>query len=276
MCYFYLLINQLDHQAKQLLNLSHHIPDPIVNKSPVCMNKDHVPIRSDQYKYIYVRMYIFIHIHRVTYIHMYRAINFIQNILEKIVQEVQRRYIHTYICILVHYTCVLTGFGKIRHLHTKKHLEIHNLFIQSEKACSFLEVYSYLQLNGYPLYSAQLAAFPAILDRFLSTPQALIYRIFGWRVAGNHEVGVTEKLSNFQGEMVQIKGLLHMSQYYIDKFMAYIIKKLGDDFQQGGCMYKPTSGFHQWSSEYLWMSDRPQKQASENADHVVKSLAVML
>ena len=39
----------------------------------------------------------------------------------------------------------------------------------------------------------------------------------------------------------------------------------GDDFQQGGCLYKPTSGI-QWTPEHLWTSDRPQKQASEKAD----------
>ena len=38
----------------------------------------------------------------------------------------------------------------------------------------------------------------------------------------------------------------------------------GGDFQQGGCLYKPTSGTQ--TPEHLWMSDRPQKQASEKAD----------
>ena len=51
----------------------------------------------------------------------------------------------------------------------------------------------------------------------------------------------------------------------IDKSMAYITNKSGGDFQQGGCLYKPTSGT-QWTPEHLWMSDRPQKQASEKAD----------
>ena len=35
--------------------------------------------------------------------------------------------------------------------------------------------------------------------------------------------------------------------------------------QQGGCLYKPTSGI-QWTLEHSWMSDRPQKQASAKAD----------
>ena len=51
----------------------------------------------------------------------------------------------------------------------------------------------------------------------------------------------------------------------IDKSMAYIMNMLGGDFKQGGCLYKLTSGM-QWTPEHLWMSDRPQKQASEKAD----------
>ena len=39
----------------------------------------------------------------------------------------------------------------------------------------------------------------------------------------------------------------------------------GGDFQQGGFMYKPTSGI-QWTPKHQWTSDRPQKQASEKAD----------
>ena len=51
----------------------------------------------------------------------------------------------------------------------------------------------------------------------------------------------------------------------IDKSMAYIINKSGGDSQQGGCLYKPTSGI-QCTPEHLWTSDKPQKQASEKAD----------
>ena len=39
----------------------------------------------------------------------------------------------------------------------------------------------------------------------------------------------------------------------------------GGDFQQGGCLYKPTTGT-QWTPEHSWTSDRAQKQASEKAD----------
>ena len=39
----------------------------------------------------------------------------------------------------------------------------------------------------------------------------------------------------------------------------------GGDFQQGGCLCKPTSGI-QWTPEHLCTSDRSQKQASKNAD----------
>ena len=51
----------------------------------------------------------------------------------------------------------------------------------------------------------------------------------------------------------------------IAKSMAYIINQSYGDFQQGGCLYKPTSGI-QWRPKHLWMSDRPQKQASAKAD----------
>ena len=47
--------------------------------------------------------------------------------------------------------------------------------------------------------------------------------------------------------------------------MAYIINQSCGDFQQGGCLYKPTSGI-QWTPEHSWTSDRPQKQASAKAD----------
>ena len=48
--------------------------------------------------------------------------------------------------------------------------------------------------------------------------------------------------------------------------MAYIMNMSGGDFQQGGCLYKPTSSIHQWTPKHSWTSDRPQKQASEKAD----------
>ena len=51
----------------------------------------------------------------------------------------------------------------------------------------------------------------------------------------------------------------------IAKSMAYIINQSYGDFQQGGCLYKPTSDI-QWTPEHSWMSDRPQKQASAKAD----------
>ena len=47
--------------------------------------------------------------------------------------------------------------------------------------------------------------------------------------------------------------------------MAYIINQSCGDFQQGSCLYKPTSGI-QWTPEHLWTSDKPQKQASAKAD----------
>ena len=47
--------------------------------------------------------------------------------------------------------------------------------------------------------------------------------------------------------------------------MAYIIDQLCGDLQEGGSLYKPTSGI-QWTREHSWTSDRPQKQASTKAD----------
>ena len=66
--------------------------------------------------------------------------------------------------------------------------------------------------------------------------------------------------------MAHKEGLiaLKLSQN-IAKSMAYIINQSYGDFQQGGCLYKPTSGI-QWTPEHSWMSDRPQKQASAKAD----------
>ena len=61
------------------------------------------------------------------------------------------------------------------------------------------------------------------------------------------------------GEMAKNKVPIALKMY---KSMAYIINESGGDFEQGGCLYKPTSGI-QWTSKYSWMSDRPQKQASE-------------
>ena len=57
---------------------------------------------------------------------------------------------------------------------------------------------------------------------------------------------------------------LRLSQN-IAKSMAHIISQLCGDFQQVGCLYKPTSGI-QWTPEHSWTSDRPQKQASAKAD----------
>ena len=47
--------------------------------------------------------------------------------------------------------------------------------------------------------------------------------------------------------------------------MAYIINQLCGDFQQVGCLYKPTTGI-EWTPEDSQTSERPQKQASAKAD----------
>ena len=57
--------------------------------------------------------------------------------------------------------------------------------------------------------------------------------------------------------------------------MIYIMNELGDDFQQGGCVYKVTSSI-QGTPEHLWVSDRPQKQASEKAGQSTFGSAVVV
>ena len=76
---------------------------------------------------------------------------------------------------------------------------------------------------------------------------------------------VTAELCIFQGEMAHKEDPLHSNCHKTAKSMAYIIIQSYGDFQLGGCLYKPTSGI-QWTPEYSWMSDRPQKQASAKAD----------
>ena len=57
--------------------------------------------------------------------------------------------------------------------------------------------------------------------------------------------------------------------------MAYILNELGGDFQQSGYLYNLISGI-QWTPEHLWMSDKPQKQASEKADQSTLGNGVMV
>ena len=52
---------------------------------------------------------------------------------------------------------------------------------------------------------------------------------------------------------------------YIKPWPTNITDQLAGDFQQGGCLYKPTSGI-QWTLQHSWMSDRPQKQDSAKED----------
>ena len=53
------------------------------------------------------------------------------------------------------------------------------------------------------------------------------------------------------------------------------MNELGGDFQQSGCLYNLISGI-QWTPEHLWMSDKPQKQASEKADQSTLGNGVMV
>ena len=76
---------------------------------------------------------------------------------------------------------------------------------------------------------------------------------------------VTAELCIFKGEMAHKEAPLHSNCYNTAKSMVYIINQSYGDFQQGGCLYKPTSDF-QWTPKHSWTSDRPQKQASAKAD----------
>ena len=56
--------------------------------------------------------------------------------------------------------------------------------------------------------------------------------------------------------------------------MTNIINYSCGDFQQGGCLYKPTSS-SQWTLVHSWTSDRPEKQASAKADLLTFGSGVM-
>ena len=95
--------------------------------------------------------------------------------------------------------------------------------------------------------------------------------IQGWRwgVIGSHEVAGYSKAHQFsrrngpQGGLIVIKLQYHQIQ--LTPWPIAATNQLCSDFQQGGCLYKPTSGI-QWTPEHSQMSGRPQKQASAKAD----------
>ena len=120
----------------------------------------------------------------------------------------------------------------------------------------------------------QLADFSTILDCFYQQYKHL-YRGGGWEVVGSHKVvgySKAQQFSRWNGlEWDPIALILSQN---IAKAMAYIMNKSGDDYQQGGCLYKPTSGIH-WTPKHSWRSDRPQKQASEKADQSTRGSGVV-
>ena len=79
-------------------------------------------------------------------------------------------------------------------------------------------------------------------------------------MAGYSRAHQFSRLNGPQGGPIALKLSLNIAE-----FMAYIINQSCGDFQQGSCLYKPTSGI-QWIPEHLWMSEMPQKQASAKAD----------
>ena len=54
-----------------------------------------------------------------------------------------------------------------------------------------------------------------------------------------------------------------------------MVNESGGDFQQSVCLCKPTSGTR-WTPKHSWMSDRPQKQASEIAHQSIFGSGVVL
>ena len=62
----------------------------------------------------------------------------------------------------------------------------------------------------------------------------------------------------------------------VAKSMVYnIMNQLTDDSQQGDGLYKSTSSI-QWTHEYSWMYDRPQKQISAKADQSILAVVYIL
>ena len=152
----------------------------------------------------------------------------------------------------------------------KNYLERYNWIIRSVispeslklQACNLPHSYSYS--GSIRLSSLQCIAgwifhhFRLFLSTYIG--------VEGWGVVGSHKVASYRWALHFsrwngtQGDPIALK----LSQN-IAKSMAYIINQSCGDFQQGGCLYKPTSGI-QWTPKHLCTSDRPQKQASAKAD----------
>ena len=65
-----------------------------------------------------------------------------------------------------------------------------------------------------------------------------------------------------QSDMLQLSSAIFKLKYPTRRLKlsqnidANIINQSCGDFQQGGYLYKPTSGI-QWTPEHLWTSDRP-------------------
>ena len=87
-------------------------------------------------------------------------------------------------------------------------------------------------------------------------------------VVGAMKWRVTAELSNFLGEMAHKEAPLYSNCHktYVSKSMAYIIDQSDGDFQQGGCLHKPTSDM-QWTPKHSWcLIGLRNMQASAKAD----------
>ena len=78
-----------------------------------------------------------------------------------------------------------------------------------------------------------------------------------------HYVGEIEAQKIFKFKWPRLRPNYTQNVTNMAKSMAYITNKLGDGFQQGGCLYKPTNGI-QWTPRHSWTStnlrNKPKRQ----------------
>ena len=95
----------------------------------------------------------------------------------------------------------------------------------------------------------------------------------GWQVVDGGETQSMgySRAQQVLGEMAQTVAPLHSECHKIQlssSYMAYIRNQSGGDFQQSGCLYKPTSGI-QWTLKYTCehltgLKNKPQQSRPVN------------
>ena len=115
-----------------------------------------------------------------------------------------------------------------------------------------------------------------ILDSFYQHHKNLYRGGGGGGVSGKPWSGGLQQSSDiFKVNDPQVGPIALKLSQNIAKSMPYIINQSCRDFQQGGCLYKPTSDI-QWTPKHLWTSDRPEKQASAKADPSIFGSGVLV